>query len=108
MLLGVLLVVFGRFLSHYYLRLMRTSKESKPQNTLKTKGLFKYSRNPGLLALYISFLGFFFIMPSVVFLLCFITYVTHMHFKIKLEEEFLKLTFKDTYPLYMKKVRRYL
>jgi len=107
--IGLIFVVLGRFASHWYLidiRMERTTIETRED--LQTMGIFAYSRNPGLIALYISFFGFFLVIPSLFFSICYIIYIVHMHFKVKLEEEFLKKMYGQSYTKYVKEVNRYL
>ena len=72
--IGIVLVLFGRIISHIYLANIKKIKK-KDFNGFITSGLFKFSRNPGLLGLYISFLGFYAIKPSALFLICFVNNV---------------------------------
>ena len=105
--LGIVLVVLGRIVSHLYLISIKRIK-AKSFDGFVVNGLFRFSRNPGLLGLYISFLGFLIIHPSILFLICFIVYIVHMHFKIKMEEDYLTNKNHDGYKTYLQKTRRYL
>ncbi len=87
--LGIVLVILGRIISHLYLIKIKKIKEKTFDNFV-IEGIFKISRNPGLLGLYISFLGFLAIQPSTPFILCYLVYILHMHFKILMEEDYLK------------------
>jgi len=104
---GILLVIIGRVISHFYLINIKKIKAKSFEGFI-ISGLFKFSRNPGLLGLYISFLGFLIIRPSISFLICFLIYITHMHFKIKMEEGYLINKHGEDYKLYLQKTRRYL
>ena len=106
-LLGLVLVVFGRCISHYYLKSIRHIK-SKTFHGFVNNGVFRFSRNPGLIGLYISFLGFYLIKPSILFSVCFIIYVVHMHFKVKMEEDYLRHKYGENYEAYFQKTKRYL
>lgn len=105
--IGIVLVVLGRIVSHLYLLSIQKIK-SKSFDGFVVSGLFKFSRNPGLLGLYISFLGFLIIHPSVVFMICFIIYIVHMHFKIRMEEDYLVNKNQEDYKTYLQKTKRYL
>lgn len=105
--LGLGLVIMGRVISHLYLIKIDKIKTYTFEGFV-TNGVFKISRNPGLMGLYISFLGFFMIVPSKLFLLCFVIYIVHMHFKIKMEEDFLTNKHGESYEKYLQKTRRYL
>nr|WP_321236192.1 methyltransferase [uncultured Psychroserpens sp.] len=105
--IGIGLVLFGRIISHLYLLSIKKIK-AKSYEGFVTNGLFKYSRNPGLLGLYISFLGFYLIQPSILFLICYSIYIVHMHFKIIMEEDYLTNIHGEDYKLYLQKTRRYL
>ncbi|WP_461587959.1 methyltransferase family protein [Winogradskyella sp.] len=104
---GLFLVIFGRIFSHIYLSKINAIKANMLTDFIST-GIFKYSRNPGLIGLYISFLGFFMIKPSILYSICFVIYIIHMHFKILLEEDYLMNLHGDKYLSYKKKIRRYL
>jgi len=105
--LGIFLVIIGRCISHFYLISIKRIKAKSFEGFVAT-GMFKFSRNPGLLGLYISFLGFLLIQTSILFLICLIIYIVHMHFKIKMEEGYLINMHGEDYKKYLQKTRRYL
>jgi protein-S-isoprenylcysteine O-methyltransferase Ste14 len=108
-LLGVLLVLLGRgitFGSMLYIR-----KENKQKNNsfkLHTKGIFKYSRNPGLDGMFLFFIGFGFIFPTYISWIGLMGYLVYMLFRVRIEEEFLKELFKQEYTDYCLKTKRFL
>jgi protein-S-isoprenylcysteine O-methyltransferase Ste14 len=104
---GLMLVILGRLLSHFYLYEIRAIK-SRVFKDFVAEGVFRWSRNPGLLSLYISFLGFFLIYPSILFLVSYVVYLLHMHFRVIMEEDHLSNVHGSKYLNYLKKVRRYL
>jgi len=104
--LGIALVVVGRIISHLYLNAIQKIKK-ETQEGFVNNGIFKLSRNPGLLGLYISFLGFIVIKPMPLFIICFVVYVFYMHFKVKMEEDYLNNKHGDEYNGYLQKTRRY-
>lgn len=105
--MGIVLVIFGRIISHIYLNDIKKIK-TKAFTGFITSGLFKFSRNPGLLGLYISFLGFYALKPSTLFLICYVIYIIHMHFKIMMEENYLTNKHGEDYKEYLKTTKRYL
>lgn len=108
-LLGVLFVLLGRgitFGSMLYIR-----KENKQKNDsfkLHTKGIFKYSRNPGLDGMFLFFTGFGLIFPTYISWIGLIGYFIYMLFRVRIEEEFLKELFKQEYTDYCLKTKRFL
>jgi len=104
--LGIALVITGRIISHLYLNAIQKIKNER-QEGFVNNGIFKFSRNPGLLGLYISFLGFIVIKSLLLFIICFVVYVFYMHFKVKMEEDYLNNKHGEDYDGYLKKTRRY-
>lgn len=78
------------------------------ETTLITTGIYAFSRNPFYIGLYTTYIGLFFLLPSVIYLLGFIFFVLNNHFRILLEEQFLKNQFGKKYEEYCKKTGRYL
>lgn len=108
-LVGVLLLILGRAITIYSaLTIRRNNSQKNEEFELKTKGIFKKSRNPIVLGLHVGVLGMILIFPSWLFLILTIAYVLHIHFKIVLEEDFLRQFFKDNYETYHSKTKRYL
>ncbi len=102
--LGLVLVLFGRLVSLNFL----LESNHKIDELLITKGVFKYTRNPGLVGLYISFLGLLCIYPSLFFLFSFCVYAIYMHLKILMEENYLERKFGNNYFTYKSNTRRYI
>ncbi len=75
---------------------------------LQTNRVFRWSRNPGLVGMYVMFAGFWIVMPSVLFLLGILVYITHMHFKVKIEEDYLANRYRASYARYRDRTPRYL
>jgi protein-S-isoprenylcysteine O-methyltransferase Ste14 len=69
---------------------------------LITSGIFHYTRNPIFLGQLISFLGTFFLIPTIFFLLFFVASIVGIHLQIRAEEKFLLLIHGRDYELYMK------
>jgi len=106
---GVLLIMIGRVVSLIYIFTIRRQNKQKGDSfRLQTNGVFSLSRNPGLIGLYLSFLGFFLLFPYWFFGFCLVVYPLHMHYKILMEEDFLSNKFGKPYEHYLKKSKRYL
>lgn len=75
---------------------------------LQTRWIFRVSRNPGLVGMYIMFLGFWLAMPSAIFALGIVVYVVHMHLKVQLEEDYLGHRFGADFEDYRRRTPRYL
>lgn len=81
----------------------------KPATALVTDGPYRYSRNPGYLALTLLYLGGALLVESVwVLILLAPTLVVMTHAVIKKEEEHLEAQFGEAYCQYKVKVRRWL
>lgn len=103
--LGIGLVVAGRaitFLSALQLR------RQKRANNLQARGLFLLSRNPGLVGMYLFYLGNAFLFPCVVLFLGFLPYVLNMHRRVLMEEGHLLGSIGEDYRRYAEQVPRYL
>lgn len=105
--IGIFLVIIGRIISHFYLNSIKKIK-AKTYDSFIISGLYKFSRNPGLLGLYTSFFGFLLIEPSPLFIICFIIYIIHMHYKIIMEEDYLTNKHGEAYKDYLNETRRYI
>ncbi len=107
--LGVFLLLFGRMITLSSALDIRSNNSQKGDDfDLKTKGIFKLSRNPIALGLHVGILGMNILFPSWIFLGLTIVYVLNIHFKIILEEDFLKQLFKEKYVQYFHQTKRYL
>lgn len=107
--IGVLCLIIGRLITIYSALTIRKNNSQKNEEfELKTKGIFRKSRNPIVLGLHVGVFGMLLIFPSWIFLVLTIVYMLHIHFKIILEEDFLRQFFKDNYELYHSKTKRYL
>ena len=78
------------------------------ETTLKTHGLYKLSRNPIYVSVYMLCLASCVYVPHWLNITLLILAVTIHHFIIKAEEKFLLEKFKEQWIEYTKKVRRYL
>lgn len=62
---------------------------AEDHRALQTRSIFRWSRNPGLVGMYVMFVGFWLAMPSLTFAIGLVVYVLHMHAKVRLEEDYL-------------------
>ena len=57
-------------------------RRHKIQSELQHSGLFRWSRNPGLVGMYVFYLGLCFLFPCVVLFVGLIPYVWNMHTRV--------------------------
>lgn len=106
---GIMAVIIGRIITFgSMLYMKRDNKQTSNSFKLHTQGIFAYSRNPGLDGMFLFFIGFFFIFPTLFMMLGFVFYFFYMRFRVQIEEEFLKQLFGEEYLLYLKKTKRFL
>ncbi|XFA98659.1 isoprenylcysteine carboxylmethyltransferase family protein [Candidatus Izemoplasma sp. B36] len=77
-------------------------------NSITTKGIYKYSRNPMYIAYFLIYLAVALSVGSILFLVIVILYQVAVHFLILSEERWCKENFKEAYNTYCAKVNRYL
>jgi len=107
--LGVIFLLSGRSMTFFsVIQIKKINKSIDHQKYLHQKGWFRWSRNPGLLGMYIFILGVWLLYSQLLFLVGIIFYIFFMHFKILLEEEYLMEKFGEKYQQYLKQTRRYL
>ncbi len=107
-LVGVCLVLLGRTVTFTSVLLIRKqNRQTGNDFKLHTHALFAFSRNPGLIGMYLLVLGFWFMLPSLWFLAGIFFYITHMHLKVLMEEDFLGHKFGENYLEYKRTTRRY-
>ncbi|MCB8961705.1 MAG: hypothetical protein H6651_15405 [Ardenticatenales bacterium] len=106
---GCLLAALGRFvgLSAAW-RLHHDDGLAANQFDLQTRGLFALSRNPILLGMYFTFVGLWLLYPSLEMGLGFLLFLANMHFRVLLEEDFLRWRFGRRYEQFLAATRRYL
>ncbi len=78
------------------------------KTTLKTLGIFRFSRNPSYLGIYFMCLGSILFTADIIILLLGILGIVIHHKIILKEEEFLKTRFGTDYVAYAAKTRRYI
>lgn len=74
---------------------------------LETSGVFAVSRNPIVLSLHLTALGFLLVLPTLPLLLAGPVYLLHMHSRIRIEERHLHRRYGSEFAAYCKGVRRY-
>ncbi len=106
---GLGLIGLGRFITFSSVLQIRKNNQQKAENfSLKVKGWFSKSRNPGLVGMYIFGLGLIILFPSIFMIAGFVFYLGFMHFKVLLEEDFLYQYYGSKYMNYKTKTARYL
>lgn len=108
-LLGIALLIIGRWITiSSALDIRKDNSQKDSEFELKTDGIFKHSRNPIVLGLHVGVIGLIILIPNVLFIALTLVYMLHIHFKILLEEDFLKHMFGADYISYFSKTKRYL
>lgn len=107
--LGAALVVCGRVLAlAAVLTIRRHNDQLGDSFRLHTGGPFRWSRNPGLLGMYLFVGGLWLVTPSATMLFGLALYVSYMDFKVRMEEDFLMNKFGSSYAEYRLRTGRYL
>ncbi len=103
---GMALVLLGRAVTFgATLQLRRAKRRSAG---LAAHGFFRHSRNPGLVGMYLFYLGCVLIYPSWLLLGGFLPYALNMHRRVLMEESHLSCSLGATYATYRGRVPRYL
>lgn len=102
--IGLLLGWIGRLFSLSGAFILHKVK----QKTLITKGIFKWSRNPISLGLFITFFGFTFVFPHFLMIAGYCVFVLSINHKIGIEEKFLTNKFGIAYQDYIRNTPKYL
>lgn len=107
--IGMLLIIGGRVFTVYATLIIRKeNRQTKDSFQLKTDGVFRYSRNPLLVGMYVMYVGMWVLFPQIIFGVGLFIYVINMHFRILLEEDFLFFQFGKPFQEYKQQVSRYL
>jgi len=105
---AVVLMVLGRALALLTaVALRRCNRDAGDSVSLLTAGPFRWSRNPGLVGMYVFVVGMWLAMPSASMLAGIVFYVCYMDFKVRLEEDFLRGHLGEPYVLYQARTGRY-
>ena len=75
---------------------------------LQTRGFFSFTRNPILVGMYVAFIGLWFLYPSWEMGVGFLLFVANMHFRVLLEEDYLRYQFGPEYDTFLAATRRYI
>jgi len=107
--LGIAAIVAGRVIA---LAAVLTVRKDNAQVgnafRLHTAGVFAWSRNPGLVGMYVFVIGLWLTMPAASLLAGILVYIAYMDFKVRMEEDFLESKFGEAYTAYRLKTGRYL
>lgn len=106
--LAAALMLSGRVVSLTAALTLRRYVSSDNSIGLHTGGVFRWSRNPGLVGMYSFALGLWLAAPSLSLLCAILVYIAYMHFKVRMEEDYLQMRFGDAYAQYSRRTRRYL
>jgi protein-S-isoprenylcysteine O-methyltransferase Ste14 len=107
--IAFLLILAGRIISLYsVLQIRKNNRQAGKSFELKTGNIFSFSRNPILLGMYITYMGMIILFPFWFMLAGFAVYAGNMHFRILIEESFLRHKFGNNYINYQEQTKRYL
>ena len=81
---------------------------SSDNTTFKTKGLYRFSRNPMYLGFYLLTIACILYIPNILLIVLGIYSIIIYHFIILKEEKYLETRFGDRYITYKMKTRRYI
>jgi protein-S-isoprenylcysteine O-methyltransferase Ste14 len=104
---GCGLAVVGRTVGLSAATIMHKQPESEPDFSLKTRGVFSFTRNPILIGMHLTFIGLWLLFPSVEMGIGFILFACNMHFRVLLEEDFLLWRYGETFQTFIVNTKRY-
>jgi protein-S-isoprenylcysteine O-methyltransferase Ste14 len=105
---AIALIAAGRLLAVCAaLRIRRQNAQRGDSFRLHTGGVFRSSRNPGLVGMYLLVVGLWLALPSATLALGVLIYIAYMDFKVRMEEDFLANKFGRDYDDYRSKTARY-
>ena len=102
--IGLTLAWIGRLISISGAYILHKSK----LKSLVTDSVFKWSRNPVSLGLFITFFGLILVIPHILMIMGYIVFVLNINYKIGIEEKFLQQKFGKTYHDYIRSTPKYL
>jgi protein-S-isoprenylcysteine O-methyltransferase Ste14 len=106
---GVALVVAGRTIALAAVLTLRRENDQRGDSfRLHVGGPFRWSRNPGLVGMYVFVCGLWLVTPTVTMLVGIAAYALYMDFKVRMEEDFLANRFGSVYAEYRSRTSRYL
>ncbi len=95
-------------IAHLYLAEANTPVLPDGTTALKTRGIFRFSRNPSYLGIYLMIIASIIFTADIIVVALGITGIVIHHRIIKNEEEFLKTRFGAAFDAYCSKTRRYI
>lgn len=101
---GIATVVVGRIVTFSSVLQMRRRQAA---GALQPDGLFRWSRNPGLVGMYAFYAGASLMTPCVVLFIGFVPYLWNMHRRVLMEESHLERSLGAPYAEYLAQVPRY-
>jgi len=104
---GAMLILAGRLTTFTSVLQLRRATGA-PSPALQPRGLFRISRNPGLVGMYAFYLGNCLLFPCLVLFAGFAPYVLNMHRRVLMEESHLTQRLGASYCNYLGRVPRYL
>jgi protein-S-isoprenylcysteine O-methyltransferase Ste14 len=102
--IGLILAWLGRLIS---IRSAYELNKSKLKS-LVTDSMFKWSRNPISLGLFITFFGLILVIPHFLMIIGYIIFVLNINYKIGIEEKFLIQRYGRPYHNYVRSTPKYL
>jgi protein-S-isoprenylcysteine O-methyltransferase Ste14 len=106
---GILLIVAGRLLAlATAIKLRQRRSREADSSSLHTSGVFRWSRNPGLVGMYVFCCGVWLTMPSATLLAGILVYIAYMDLKVRMEEDYLRNAFGTAYAGYQLRTGRYI
>lgn len=106
--LGATLMVVGRAITTVAVFTIRVKNSQRGDDFfLHTEGLYRYSRNPIQLGMYLFLIGAACVYWNPIFLAGIAVYFAYMHVILLREEHFLLSRFKQDYAEYLKRTARY-
>jgi protein-S-isoprenylcysteine O-methyltransferase Ste14 len=110
--IGAILMILGFIICLAAQYNMRTSWrigiELNTEIKLVTEGIFRYSRNPFFLGTFLSYVGFFLILPNILSFAVGTVYYLLIQIQVRFEEENLVNTLGKPYKKYLGEVRRWM
>ena len=106
--IGIIVATIGRFITFYSMYYVKNNNSQRNDDfTLHDTGPFSKMRNPGLTGMLLFFLGLTMIWATILMACVIVYYFFYNHFRILIEEDFLRVMYKEKYNQYFEKVNRY-
>ncbi|GEM_PF-2392364 len=101
---GISISIIGRLISIKSALILKDNY----RHVLVSNSFFKWSRNPIVMGLHLTFIGMLLIFPGWFLFLGFLIYAVNIHYKILIEEKWLINKFGNSYVNYSKSTPRYI